>query len=106
MAAPDPEDLNSARTLPYEVGMAVAYGFDRAAALRALTLTPAEIFGVADQLGSIEPGKIANLVVTDGDPLEITTQIRHLIIRGQEVSTANKHRSLYERYRSRPLPAE
>ena len=70
-------------------------------AIKALTLNPAEMFGVADRLGSIEPGKIANLIVTDGNPLEIRTRIRHLVIAGQEVSTDNRHKSLYERYRGR-----
>ena len=55
-----------------------------------------------DRLGSIEVGKIANLIVTDGDPLEITTQIRHLIINGQETDMRNRHLDLYEKYRSRP----
>ncbi|MCZ6727188.1 MAG: amidohydrolase family protein [Acidobacteria bacterium] len=89
------------RTTPYESGMAAAYGLGREEALKALTLYPAQIFGVDDRLGSIEAGKIANLIVTDGSPLEITTQVRYLIIAGREVSTANRHDRLYERYRSR-----
>ncbi|HEY8468545.1 MAG TPA: amidohydrolase family protein [Longimicrobiales bacterium] len=93
------------RTLPYEAAMATGYGLPRDVALRAVTLNPAEILGLGDRLGSIEPGKIANLIVTDGDPLEITTQIRHLIIGGRETNTDNKHRQLYEKYRARPLPA-
>lgn len=96
---------SSSRTLPYEAGMAVPYGLPPEAALRAITINPAEILGVDDRLGTIEPGKIANLIVTDGDPLEITTRLQHLIIEGRETSTMNKHRELYERYRSRPVTA-
>lgn len=96
---------SSSRTLPYEAGMAVPYGLPREAALRAITINPAEILGVDDRLGTIEPGKVANLIVTDGDPLEITTRLQHLIIQGRETSTMNKHRELYERYRSRPVTA-
>lgn len=93
---------SDSRTLPYEAAMGVPYGLPRDAALRAITLTPAEMFGIADRFGSIEPGKVANLIVTDGDPLEITTHVEHLIINGQEASTMNKHRALYEKYNARP----
>jgi len=97
-----PGGPHSARNLPYEAGMAAGYGLSRDQALAALTLNPARMLGVDDELGSIEAGKIANLIVTDGDPLEITTRVHHLIIDGRAVPTENKHRSLYERYRSRP----
>lgn len=97
-----PGGPHSARTLPYESAMAAAYGLSRDDALAALTVNPARILGVGDRLGTIEAGKIANLIVTDGDPLEITTTVRHLIIAGREVSTDNRHRSLYEHYRARP----
>ena len=93
------------RTTPYEAATAVPYGLSAEDALRALTLWPAEMLGVGDRLGSIEAGKIANLIVTDGSPLEITTQIEHVVIDGREVSTDNLHRRLYEKYRARPLPA-
>ncbi|MCI0350149.1 MAG: amidohydrolase family protein, partial [Acidobacteriales bacterium] len=66
------------------------------------TVNPAQIYGIADQLGTIEPGKIANLIVTTGDPLEITTQVRHLFIEGRLTSTDNKHQQLYEKYMARP----
>jgi len=97
-----PGGPHAARTLPLEAGMATAYGLSEQEALRTLTLNPARIFGVDGQLGSIEVGKIANLVVTDASPLGIATQVRHVIIAGREVSTDNKHRALYERYRARP----
>lgn len=97
-------DASDSRTLPYEAAAGIPFGLPRDAALRAITAAPAEIFGIADRVGTIEPGKIANLIVTDGDPLEITTQIRHLIVDGRQVSTQNRHQELYERYRARPLP--
>lgn len=92
----------NSRTLPYETAMGIPFGLPREAALRAITTNPAEILGLGSRLGTIEPGKIANLIVTDGDPLEITTQIRHLVIAGAETSTMNKHEQLYQTYRARP----
>ncbi len=96
-----PGGPHNTRTLPYEAAMAVAYGLPRDAALRALTIGAAQIFGVDEHIGTIETGKIGNLMITDGDPLEITTAVEHVIIGGVEVSTENRHRSLYERYRAR-----
>lgn len=96
-----PGGPHSARTLPFEAANAVAHGLDPAAALAALTVGPAKMLGLEERIGTIEPGKIANLVVVDGDPLEITSQVVHLIIGGQEVTTDNFHRQLYERYRAR-----
>ena len=101
-----PSGPHSARTLPFEVGMATAYGLDRAAALTALTKAPAEMLGLSEEMGTIEVGKLANLIVVEGDPLDIRSQVRHLVLGGAEVSTDNKHRQLYERYRSRPMPSE
>ena len=69
-------------------------------------LNAAQIFGLAGQLGTIEPGKLGNLIVTNGDPLEIQTQVRYLFIKGQLTSTDNKQRELYEEYRKRPKEAE
>lgn len=96
-----PGGPHQSRTTPYEAATAAAYGLDADEALKALTLYPAEIFGVGDRLGSIEVGKLGNLIVTDGDPMEITTAVRHVVIGGREVSTDNRHRRLYELYRSR-----
>jgi len=90
------------RSLPYEAAGAVPFGLDRDEALKSITLYPAQILGMGDRLGTIEEGKIANLMLTDGDPLEIATQVEKLFIQGEEVSTANKHRDLYERYSQRP----
>jgi imidazolonepropionase-like amidohydrolase len=100
-----PGGPHNSRTTPYEAATAVGYGLSEEDAMKALTLWPAEFLGFGDRLGSIETGKIANLIVTDGSPLEITTQIEHLVINGREVSTDNMHERLYEKYRSRPLPA-
>ena len=91
-----------ARDLPYHAGMAAAFGLAREEALKAVTIYPAEIFGVADRLGSIDVGKIANLIVTDGDPLEILTQIKHLFINGKPVPLTSRHTELYEKYKARP----
>jgi imidazolonepropionase-like amidohydrolase len=93
------------RRLPQYAGTAVAYGLPHDEALKAVMLNAAQIFGLADQLGTLEPGKLANVIVTNGDPLELQTQVRYLFIKGQLTSTDNKHRELYEQYRKRPQPA-
>ncbi len=97
---------SDSRTLPYEAANTVPFGLPHEEALKAVTLYPAEILGVAERLGTIEPGKLGNLIVTDGDPLEIQTQIRYVFIRGVPVDTDNRHRRLWERHRNRPLPKE
>jgi imidazolonepropionase-like amidohydrolase len=97
---------SDSRNLPYEIGNAVSYGLPREEALKAITLYPAQILGLSDRIGTLEPGKIANLIVTNGDPLEFRTEVRHLFINGQPTSTDNKHRSMYEKWRSRPRPAQ
>ena len=96
--------FNSAnsRTLPYEAAQAVPYGLPHDAALNAVIKNAAEMLGLDDRIGTIEEGKLANIIVTDGDPLEIQTQVTDLFIMGRAVSTDNRHKSLYEKYRSRP----
>jgi imidazolonepropionase-like amidohydrolase len=89
------------RNLPYVAGMAAAFGLDREAALRAVTLSPAEIFGVADRLGSLEVGKMANVVVTEGDILEARTSTRYLFIHGRSVPLDTKHSELHEMFKDR-----
>jgi len=91
-----------ARNLPYQAANAVVFGLPYDAALRAVTLTAAEIWGVADRIGSIDKGKIADLVVTDGDLLETKTQVKHLFISGKAVSLETRHTRLYQRYLNRP----
>lgn len=92
---------SAARNLPYEAAMAVAFGLPHEAALKAVTLAPAEILGIAAEYGSIEKGKYADLMITDGDPLETRTQVKQLFIKGKQVDLTNKHRRLYEQYLKR-----
>ena len=94
-------DNANVRQVPYQAAMSVAWGLPRDAAIRALTLDAATILGVADRVGSIEPGKVANLLVARGDPLEVRTEIAHVVINGQDVELENKHLALYERYLKR-----
>jgi len=89
------------RNLPYNAATAVAYGLDHAAAIRSITLGPAKIFGVDDEIGSLEKGKAATLIVTTGDPLEITTHVRHAFIDGREIDLSNKQTELAEKYREK-----
>ncbi len=95
-------DAANVRNLPYHAAMCVAYGLPREEALKALTINPAKIWGVADMVGSIEVGKLANIVVWDGDPLEIRSQVKYLFIKGRQIPLTTKHTELYERYRNRP----
>ncbi|HET7464952.1 MAG TPA: amidohydrolase family protein [Longimicrobium sp.] len=82
-----------------EAGNAVAYGLSWDEAFRAITLVPAQIFGVADRYGSLEPGKVANVVVWDGDPLELLTRVNTVIIRGREIPLVSRETQLRDRYR-------
>jgi imidazolonepropionase-like amidohydrolase len=75
-------------------------GWDRA--LRSVTLSPAEIFGVADRYGSLAPGKVADVVVWSGDPFEFRTAVEHVFIRGKEVPLRSRQTELLERYRKLP----
>lgn len=81
-----------------EAGNAVAYGLPYDEALRAITLAPAQIFGVADRYGSLEAGKVADVVVWDGDPLEMLTRVNTVIIRGREVPMTSRETMLRDRY--------
>lgn len=89
------------RDLPFHAGMAAAYGLPKTEALKAVTLYPAQILGVADRVGSIEQGKIANLVVTDGDILEARTHVRHLFIGGRQIPLVSRHTMLYDQFKDR-----
>jgi imidazolonepropionase-like amidohydrolase len=91
-----------ARRIPYQAGNAVAYGLPHDEVLKAVTLYPAQMFGLDSQFGTVETGKIANLIVTNGDLFEMRTEVRYLFIKGKLTSTDNKHRQLYEEYRKRP----
>src|SRR5436190_10324796 len=90
------------RDLKQQAGNAVASGMAGDQALRAVTLTPAEIFGVADRYGSLEAGKVANVVVWTGDPFEFTTGVEHVFIRGRDIPLRSRQTELLERYRTLP----
>lgn len=97
-------DAANVRNLPYHAALASAYGLDPDEALRAVTINPARIWGIADRYGSIEVGKVANLIVTTGDPLDVRSVVRHLLVRGRLVPLDDRHTRLYERFRNRPQP--
>jgi len=98
-------DNSFARRLGQNAANAVAHGLPYDEALKAVTLYPAQMFGLADQIGTIEQGKLANVIVTNGDPLELTTDVKYLFIRGQLTSLDNRHLRLYEKYSKRPKSA-
>ncbi|MDP9322330.1 MAG: amidohydrolase family protein [Acidobacteriota bacterium] len=92
-------DTHNARNLRQEAGNAISNGLDRDAALRAVTLEPARVWGVADRVGSLEVGKDADLVVWSGDPFELTTGAEHVFISGREMSQDTRQKRLFEKYR-------
>ena len=92
-------DTHNARNLRQEAGNAISYGLDRDAALRAVTLEPARVWGVADRVGSLEVGKDADVVVWSGDPFELTTAAEHVFITGREMSKDTRQKQLFEKYR-------
>jgi imidazolonepropionase-like amidohydrolase len=92
----------NARHVPYHAALAVGYGLPKDVAMQALTIWPAEMFGAAAQIGSIEPGKVANLFVASGDPLDIRTQVSELFIKGRRVPMDDRQTRLYEKYSARP----
>jgi imidazolonepropionase-like amidohydrolase len=92
----------NSRNLRQQAGNAVAYGMTWEQALRAVTLSPAETFGVASQYGSLEVGKVANVVVWTGDPFEFSTGVEHVFIRGREIPLRSRQTELMERYKSLP----
>ena len=96
------DNASDSRNLAYNVALATAYGLDPDEALRSVTINAAQIWGVADRYGSLEVGKVANVIVTTGDPLDARTQMRHIFIRGQPVPFAGRHDRLYEQFRARP----
>jgi len=90
------------RDLRQQAGNAVASGMTWEQALRAVTLTPAEVFGVADRYGSLEAGKVANVVIWSGDPFEFSTGVEHVFIRGRDIPLRSRQTELLERYRTLP----
>jgi hypothetical protein len=95
------DDTAHERNLPYSVAMAVAHGLDHDAGIRAITLSAAEILGVADRYGSLEVGKTATLIVTTGSPLDVRTQITSAYIDGRTIDLSNKQTELAEKYEER-----
>jgi len=98
----DDANAGNARNLPYEAAMAASFGLDPEEALRAITLYPAQILGVEADLGSIRPGRIADLVVTDGPPLEITSAVEQVYMAGRAIPMESRHTRLFEHWRARP----
>jgi len=92
---------SAVRNLPLYAGMAAAFGLPKAEALKAVTLYPAQIMNVADRMGSIEPGKMANIVITDGDLLEVRTHVRYLFIDGVRLPLTSRHTELYDAFKDR-----
>ena len=96
-----PSQAPHQRNLPYHAAMAAAYGLPREEALKAVTLYPAQILGIDDRVGSLDAGKDATLVVTDGDPLEIRTQVEMVFIQGKKIDLTDRHKTLYKKYREK-----
>jgi imidazolonepropionase-like amidohydrolase len=90
-----------AKELPYHAAKAAAFGLDKREALKAVTIYPAEIFGVDQLMGSLEKGKLANIVLAEGDILELRTVIRHVFIRGQEIDLSSIYTEYLEKYKKR-----
>ena len=95
-------DSHNARNVRQVAGNAVANGLDWSDALRAVTVNAAGALGIVDDYGTLEPGKVANLVVWDGDPFELSTTAEHVFIRGVEIPQSSRQRELLERYRTLP----
>ncbi len=94
-------DAENIRNLPYNAGFAAAYGMGREEALKAITIVPARIFGVDDQLGSLEEGKKATLFITTGDPFETSTDVRHVFIDGWNIPLESRQTKLYDEFLER-----
>jgi imidazolonepropionase-like amidohydrolase len=95
-------DAFNARNVKYEAGVAVAFGLPWDQALRAVTLTPAEVFGVSDRIGSLQTGRDANVVVWSGDPFEPISKAERVFVRGKEVQRPSRQDELMQRYRRLP----
>jgi imidazolonepropionase-like amidohydrolase len=91
-------DAHQARNLPYAAGYAVGFGLPPEEALKALTINPAQIWGVDKDLGSLEVGKVGNVVVANGDPLDVKTDVKHVFIQGQEIPLVSKQTQLRDQY--------
>ena len=95
---------SNSRAVPYEAALATGFGLSLEDAWRGLTLWPAEIWGVDDQLGTVEEGKMANLFITDGDPLDLRTHVFDVFVKGRKVEMTDRVTQLYEKFNARPMP--
>jgi imidazolonepropionase-like amidohydrolase len=93
--------FETSRLIPFQAAMSVAWGLSKDDAIKAMTINAARIFGADKMLGTLEAGKIANLVVINGDPLEIRSRIQHVVIGGREIPLESKHTELFKRYMGR-----
>ena len=93
------------RNIVYAAARSMAYGLPREAALRSITLNPAQTLEVDGMLGSLTPGKEATFIAVDGDIFDIRTNVKHMWIEGKEVALKSRHTRLYDKYRKRPKPA-
>lgn len=100
------DGASNLRNLPHTAAQAIAFGLPAEAALKAITLHPAEAFGVANRLGSIEPGKEATLFAATGDIFDIRSRVTQMWFRGEPASLESRHTRLYEKYKNRPRPNE
>ncbi len=92
------DDAHNVRNLPYQAGYAVAYGLPYDEALKAITLYPAQAFGIDKDYGSLDVGKVANVVIANGDPLDVKTDVKHVFIAGKEISMENRQTRLRDQY--------
>ena len=93
---------SNARHVAFHAALAVAYGLPADGALKALTIWPAEMFGADKEIGTIATGKLANLFITTGDPLDLRTQVVEVFIKGRQVPDDDRHNRLYLKYKARP----
>jgi imidazolonepropionase-like amidohydrolase len=91
-------DSHQARNLPYAAGYAVGFGLPAEEALKAMTINPAQMWGVDKDLGSLDVGKMGNVVVANGDPLDVKTDVKHVFIQGQEIPLVSKQTELRDQY--------
>jgi len=97
------DDGANVRELPYQAGMAGAFGLSKEDALKSVTLYPAQILGIAERYGSLEVGKVANVVVADGDILDPRTNIKHLFINGRMLPLTSRHTEFFEQFKDRKI---
>jgi imidazolonepropionase-like amidohydrolase len=91
-------DAHNSRNLPYAAGYAVAFGLSPEEAMKALTINPAQMWGVDKELGSLDVGKMGNVVVANGDPLDVKTDVKHVFIQGQEIPLVSRQTVLRDQY--------